>query len=223
MQFLYHEAAGEPQVILEGDPYRYLFKVRRFRIDETIVMRNMQDGIAYGYRITSIDRRRATLVLESRKSYDVVPKRRLHLGWCVVDPKTVEKALPALNEIGVGKITFIDCRYSQRHFKIDERRLKTILINSSQQCGRTRLMEFAHCSDLASFIDAHPEAYLLDFADEPLRTHRQRIETLVIGSEGGLSDEERGLFPKERIVGLDSRLILRSETAACASASILLL
>jgi 16S rRNA (uracil1498-N3)-methyltransferase len=49
------------------------------------------------------------------------------------------------------------------------------------------------------------------------------IDTVVIGCEGGLTDAEIKLFDPEKIVGLDTPLILRSESAVVAAASKLLL
>ena len=45
-------------------------------------------------------------------------KNKLHIGWCVIDPKTVEKYIASLNEIGVDKITFIYADYSQKISKL---------------------------------------------------------------------------------------------------------
>jgi len=50
----------------------------------------------------------------------------------------------------------------------------------------------------------------------------QHIETLLVGAEGGFSEEERDLIAREKIVGLDTLLILKSESAVCAVASKLL-
>ncbi|XPV54809.1 MAG: hypothetical protein ACNI3H_07545 [Halarcobacter ebronensis] len=55
------------------------------------------------------------------------------MAWCIVDPKTIEKELPYLNELGVRKITFISCDYSQKNFKLNFEKLEKILVNSSSQ------------------------------------------------------------------------------------------
>jgi 16S rRNA (uracil1498-N3)-methyltransferase len=49
------------------------------------------------------------------------------------------------------------------------------------------------------------------------------IDTVLIGSEGGLSESERALLQKQKVVRLDTPMILRSETAATAIASKILL
>ncbi|WP_456393865.1 16S rRNA (uracil(1498)-N(3))-methyltransferase [Nitratifractor sp.] len=224
MQFLHHPQAGALHLRVEGDAYRYLFKVRRFRREDPLPLRNLYagDDRIYFYSVESLDRRRATLVLESSRVFPVRPKRPLHLGWCLVDPKTVEKSLPALNELGVSKITFIRCKRSQHNFRLETERLERILINSCQQCGRSDLMALEFTEELKSFVHRSPDSVLLDFSGKPLECG-EGIETLVVGPEGGIDDEERALFEPGRLRGLETPMILRSESAAVAAAARLLL
>ncbi len=221
MQYLYHKEAGLPALKLEGDAYKYLFKVRRHKREMPVLMRNLQSNTLYTYRIDTLDKKSAFLTLLLAEEYPVIPKRYLHIGWCTIEPKSVEKVLPTLNEIGVEKITFISCRRSQRQFKIDFKRLEKILINSSQQCGRSRLMQLETSESLEDFVATYPESVLIDFSDEALRCDRDDIDIAVVGCEGGFTEEERAMF--ERIVGFDTPLILKSESATCAIASKLLL
>jgi 16S rRNA (uracil1498-N3)-methyltransferase len=222
MRFLHHPEAGAPSLRVEGEAYRYLFKVRRFRREDPLPLRNLRDDHLYTYRVGQLDRRSALLALENSQRLPVLPSRPLHLGWCLIDPRTIEKSLPSLNEIGVGRITFIRCARSQRNFTPDFERLRRILVNSCQQCGRSALMALDESPGLAAFIGAYPDARLLDFSPRSLECD-SGVRRLVIGCEGGLTEEERALFPADRIVGLDTPLVLRSESAACAAASRILL
>ena len=52
---------------------------------------------------------------------------------------------------------------------------------------------------------------------------KDEIKTIVIGCEGGFSNNERENFDKDFIVGFDSNLILRSETAVLAVCSKIIL
>jgi len=49
------------------------------------------------------------------------------------------------------------------------------------------------------------------------------FDTIVIGCEGGFHEEEVALFKSENIIGFDTLLVLKSESAACALASQVLL
>ena len=212
MEFLYHPEAGKEIMNIEGERYNYLFKVRRHKKGEVIHLRNMQDGVLYRYRIEEVHRREATLVLIDKKKKEVIPKRFFHLLWCVVDPKTIEKTLPMLNEIGVSKITFVYCDRSQKNFRLKLEKLRKILINSSQQCGRSRLMELEIISSLNEVLQKYDNIVLIDFCEKKLECS-DNIERVLVGPEGGLTQKERKKF--ENIRGLDG-FILRSETAVVA-------
>lgn len=221
MQFLYLEASGAQTLSLEDEPFRYAVKVRRVKPGSVIETRNLHDNILYSYKITDIGRRNASLELVDQKAL-TIPGGDLHIGWCVIDPKTIEKTLPMLNQAGVKKITFLPCDYSQKNFKLSQERMEKILINSCEQCGRSELMELAVGGTLHNFLTAHPNCAILDF--NPNTTFdAQPIDTVLIGCEGGFSEEERKLFANHPVVSFDTGLILRSETAAISAASKILL
>ena len=222
MQYLYHADASSAVLQLTGDEYRYIIKVRRHRLGESIYLRNHTDHNLYRYTIVSLDRREATLSLEGHEESHIMPARELHIGWCMIDPKTIEKMLPTLNEIGVDRITFIYCTRSQQQFKPDFKRLSKIVLNSSQQSGRSEMMQFEIAKTLDDFLSANPESYLLNFSQEHLCSNMD-IETIVVGCEGGLTADEVALFEQSRVVGLDTPLILKSESAVVAVAARLII
>lgn len=222
MLYLYHGSAGEAQLRLEGDEHRYIFKVRRHKVDDTINLRNLKDGLLHQYRITILDKRSAHLELQESMSFEVKAPRSLHIGWCIIDPKSVEKMLPTLNEIGVEKITFFYCKRSQKSFKLDFKRLEKILLNSSQQSGRSVMMQLEMKEDLHAFLEKNPDAKMLNFSQDNFVSNIS-FDTIVVGCEGGFDEEEMMLFNSEDIVGLDTPLVLKSESAVCAVASKILL
>ena len=222
MQYLFHPQASAPSLELRGDEHRYIFKVRRHKEGEKIALRNLQDNQIYLYNINYIDKKQALLTLNSSKVLEVKVKRSLHIAWCIVDPKSVEKMLPTLNEIGIEKITFIYCKRSQKSFRLDFKRLEKILLNSSQQCGRSQLMKLDMMESLEEFLKAYPQTVMLNFSKNIL-SKENSISTIAIGCEGGFTDEEITLFEPQKIIGLDSPLILKSESAVCAVGAKLLL
>ena len=222
MQYLYNIEAGAKLLKIENEDYRYLFKVRREKKGSIIELRNLKDNILYHYKIIEVSKKDAILELIFAEEKEVMPKKSLTLGWCIIDPKVIEKSLPMLNEIGVTKIVFIKCAYSQSNFKIKKDKLLKILINSSQQCGRSRLMDIVFASSIYEFLQNYPQSYLLDFSDNYYSSSLE-IDSIVIGCEGGISKDERELFENSKIIGLNSPLILRSQTAAIAISSKILL
>jgi 16S rRNA (uracil1498-N3)-methyltransferase len=222
MQYLFHKQASEPTLTLSGDEHRYIFKVRRHREGELISLRNLLDENIYFYRIVSLDKKQAHLQLEKFEYLIVKAKKNLHIAWCVIDPKSVEKVLPTLNEIGVDKITFIYCSRSQKSFKLDFKRLEKILLNSSQQCGRSSLLKLEINISLEDFLSQYPQTVMLNFSEQFLNENSE-VNTFLIGSEGGFTADEVALFETQNIMGLDTPLILKSESAVCVVSSKLLL
>ena len=222
MLYLYNTEAGISQLSLEGDDHRYIFKVRRHKVDDTLYLRNLRDGLLHRYLITYIDKQSVHLLLQESSVLEVKAKHSLHIGWCVIDPKSVEKVLPSLNEMGVEKITFIYCKRSQKSFKLDFKRLEKILLNSSQQSGRSEMMKLEIAKDLQQFLADNPESKMLNFSENNV-IGTPTIDTIVIGCEGGFQEDEVVLFDTQCIVGLDTPLVLKSESAVCAVASKILL
>jgi 16S rRNA (uracil1498-N3)-methyltransferase len=222
MLYLHHTQAGTPQLTLEGDDHRYIFKVRRHKVEDTLYLRNLEDGLLHRYLIISIDKRSVMMELQESSSLEIEAKQSLHIGWCVIDPKSVEKVLPSLNEMGVYKITFIYCKRSQKSFKLDFKRLEKILLNSSQQSGRSKMMKLEMAESLECFIDQNPNCKMLNFSETNFVSNTI-VDTIVIGCEGGFHEGEEALFATENIVGFDTPLVLKSESAVCAVASKILL
>ena len=223
MRFLFDDEAGKERLTLKGESFKYIIKVRRHQAGDELGFRNPKDSERlYRYEIVTVDGRTAVLELRSQATEVLKAAKRLHIGWCVVDSKSVEKVLPLLNELGVAKITFIYCDRSQKNFKADFKRYERILESSMQQCGRSEMMVFDEKKNIEAFLAENPETVVFDFCEEVLG-EGSGIETVLIGSEGGFSEAEREMLSSQRMVRLDTLMILRSETAATAIASKILL
>ena len=222
MLYLYHKDASASQLTLLGDEHRYIFKVRRHKVDDVLHLRNLEDGLLHRYLITYIDKHSVMLQLQESKILAIKAKVSLHIGWCIIDPKNIEKVLPSLNEMGVEKITFIYCKRSQKSFKVDFKRLEKIVLSSSQQSGRSEMMKLEMADSLESFLSKNPQSILLNFSENKI-VSKNTIDTVIIGCEGGFHEDEVALFKPENIMGFDTPLVLKSESAACAVAAKFLL
>ena len=47
MQYLFEGDAGKETLSIKDESYRYLFKVRRHKIGETVTLRNLEDDFIY--------------------------------------------------------------------------------------------------------------------------------------------------------------------------------
>ncbi|RBQ28908.1 16S rRNA (uracil(1498)-N(3))-methyltransferase [Aliarcobacter vitoriensis] len=223
MQFVYEPSSGNETLEIKDEVYNYIIKARRHKIDDEIYFRNLKDKNIYLYKLNFVDKKKAILNLISSEEKECENLRKLHLAWCVVDPKTIEKTIASLNEIGVDKITFIYSDFSQNNFKVNIEKLEKILINSSSQCGRSSIIKLDICKNIDEFIKNNKNIYFLDFSNQKIGDKKSDIKTLVIGTEGGFSKRERELFNKNFVVGFDSNLILKSETAIISAGAQIIL
>jgi len=216
VQFIYHSKSGEKILKIEGELHRYIFKIRREKKKE-FFFRNLIDFNIYRYEVIEINKKESFFKLVDFEEKIIENDINLHIGWCIIDNKEIEKHIHILNEFGIKKITFIKCAYSQ-NYKLNLDRLRKILINSSMQCGRSSIIKFDFCSSLGEFKSKHPNSFMLNFTDKKIAQFKDKINTIVVGCEGGFSEDEVKLF-KNKIVGIDSNIVLKSESAVIFVAS----
>ncbi|MDR3347744.1 MAG: 16S rRNA (uracil(1498)-N(3))-methyltransferase [Helicobacteraceae bacterium] len=218
MRFLFHQNAGEERLIVSGESLCHI-KALRIKAGGAIDVRNLRDDHCYSYEIKALDRREAELALLSRENRPAIPSQYIHIAWCVVDPKAIERALPQLNELGVSRLTLLWCDKSQRNFRVDLARLERIAIASCEQCGRGRAIEIV-ISDRADFLKATQNAALLDFGAPPITPENVKDRVFIVGAEGGFGEADYAAFGSLPRFGVASPLVLRSETAALLIAAL---
>lgn len=136
---------------------------------------------------------------------------------------TIQKAV----ELGVKKIVPLSTERSVVNLKGERKEKKQahwqgVIISACEQCGRNTLPELLPMQSLSAWLNHTPagEGLLLDHRGEKTITSLAGPTklTLLIGPEGGLSEQERESAYKAGYQGI--RLgprILRTETAALAA------
>ena len=223
MVYVFDERAGEKSFTIKGELHKYLVKVRRHVNGDQLSFRNKENiERLYTYKLVDVEPRSATLELIDEKLFEVKPEKELHIAWCVIDAKSVEKVLPSLCEIGVSRISFIFCERSQKNFKVDIKRYERIVEASMQQSGRSSLMAFDTYKNIESFISEFPDTKVFDFCENIL-TQESDFDRVLIGCEGGFSPKEKDFLQKQEVFRLQTPMVLRSESAVMAVASKILL
>jgi 16S rRNA (uracil1498-N3)-methyltransferase len=221
--YILYDDASKEKLSIKGELHKYLVKVRRHTVGDEICFRNRDNiNILHNYRVNEVESKSIELELISSKEEITQSKKFLHIAWCVIDVKSIEKVLPSLNEIGVSKISFIYCERSQKNIKLDFKRFDRILEASMQQCGRTSYMEFDTYKSIKEFIKDYEDVKVFDFCDNILSSDAD-FERVLIGCEGGFSKDERELLAQKENFRLDTPMVLRSESAVMAVASKILL
>lgn len=139
------------------------------------------------------------------------PVKRTQTDWLV------EKA----TELGVARlIPVITQRTIAERVRLD--RLESIAIEAAEQCGRTRVPQIVEPLPLKRLLDELDPARHVYFADEgggdPLMgSFREGPAIILVGPEGGFTDEERAFVRGSGAVAISlGPRILRAETAALA-------
>ncbi len=221
--YILDDDAGKEFLNVKGELYKYLVKVRRHVEGNELGFRSRKDiKTLHNYRVQSVEARSLELSLISSHVKEVKSEKSLHVAWCAIDSKSIEKVLPSLCEIGVEKISFITCDRSQKNFKLDFKRFERIVEASMQQSGRSSFLEFDMYKNIKDFIDEFPDTKVFDFCDNTLENSAD-FETVLIGCEGGFSVNEKELLSSLEVFRFDTPMILRSESAVMAVASKILL
>jgi 16S rRNA (uracil1498-N3)-methyltransferase len=223
MIYFFDAQAGSKTLHIKGEMHKYLVKVRRHCEGDILQVRSKEDiNILYRYRVDSLEARALNLILLESEIDEVKSEKELHIAWCVIDSKSVEKMLAPLCEIGVSRISFISCDRSQKNFKQDFKRYERIVEASMQQSGRTSLMLFDSYKNIKSFISKYPDTKVFDFTEKVL-DEKCNFQRVLIGCEGGFSPDEKELLQSQEVFRLNSPMVLRSESAVMAVASKILL
>jgi len=221
--YVLDENAGKTILKIKGELHKYLVKARRHTLNDELYFRNREDiKTLHKYKIINLDARSLEMELISSETNEVKSDKNLHIAWCIVDVKSIEKVLPSLCEMGVNKISFIYCERSQKNFKLDFKRFDRIVEASMQQSGRTTFMNFDIYKNISAFIKEFPDTKVFDFSDNILKGD-SNFKRVLIGCEGGFSKIEKEFLQKQEVFRLDTPMILRSESAVVAVASKILL
>ena len=219
--FVHTALAEGARVELDAGQTHYLGHVMRLAIGAELLVFDGQSG-EWLARIAEATKKRMTLKVErrTRQAEDVpdlwlafAPVKRAQTDWLV------EKA----TELGAARLLpVITQRTIAERVKLE--RLKAIAIEAAEQCGRTRLPEIAEGVSLSQLLKSREHGRSLYFADErggeaAASALRPGPAMILVGPEGGFTDEERELVhaaPNAVPISLGPR-ILRAETAALAA------
>ncbi|MEA3012058.1 MAG: rRNA (uracil1498-N3)-methyltransferase [Sphingomonadales bacterium] len=173
--------------------------------------------------IVEAKKKRVTLAVAGRlREREAVPD--LWLLFAPIKRGRIDWLVEKATELGVARLlpvitsrTVVD--------RLNLERLRAHAIEAAEQCERTALPALAEPQKLGAMLKAWPAGRILYFADEaggePFAPPPGPA-AILIGPEGGFTDEERAAIralPQARPVSLGPR-ILRADTAALAAVSL---
>jgi len=208
-------------VELVASQANYLGSVMRLGVGSELLVFDGQSG-EWLARIVEASKKRMTLAVERRtREAEAVPD--VWLAFAPVKRAQTDWLIEKATELGAAKLLPVMTQRTVAE-RVKLERLQTIAIEAAEQCGRTRLPEIAEPVSLKQLLAERDAARRLYFADEgggepASGTFVRGAALILIGPEGGFTDEERSLIraaPNSVPVSLGPR-ILRAETAALAA------
>ena len=200
--------------------------VLRFNTGSTVVLLD-NSGFEYLAQFVELTYRGATLsILEKRKN-KFLPKKEIFLFQALIKRDKFEWLLEKGTELGISHFRPIITDRSVAK-KINIARAKKIVKESAEQSGRGILPSLYEHVKLSELLSMYQFPYIVFDPSGGAWTHRDFEKTnalgILIGPEGGWSDQELALLRNKKIpiISLGTQ-ILRAETAAIAVSSLLLL
>jgi 16S rRNA (uracil1498-N3)-methyltransferase len=231
---LYVELPLERQehIPLNRTQANYLFNVLRLQPGAVVLVFNGSDG-EWRALLAGQPKKPELVVTEQTRDQTTPPD--LHYLFAPLKHARLDYMVQKAVEMGVSRLQPVFTHHTQVT-RVNLGRMHANAVEAAEQCGILSLPEIAEPMPLARAVEGFPSDRLLVFCDEeadirdPIaalaqaRPHDGRALPLavLIGPEGGFSDDERRLLlsmPKVVRLSLGTR-ILRADTAAVAALSL---
>jgi 16S rRNA (uracil1498-N3)-methyltransferase len=217
--FVGQSLAEGATVTLDGAAANYLGNVLRLGSGERVKLFDDRTG-EWLAEIVEAGKKRLTLEIgEQLREREAVPD--LWLLFAPIKRGRIDWLVEKATELGVARLIPVLTRRTIVE-RLNLERLRAHIVEAAEQCERTALTELAEPQKLDALIAAWPAERTLFFADEtggePLHP-QPGPAAILIGPEGGFTDEERAAIralPQARPISLGPR-ILRADTAALAA------
>lgn len=231
---IYHPeplTAGE-RVQLHETAANHVARVLRLPAGAPLILFNGEGG-EYSATINEINKRKVLIDVGNFQDIDREPPLRLWLAQGISRGERMDYTIQKAVELGVNRIIPLyteHCGVRLAGDRLDKRiqHWQGVAISACEQCGRNRIPIIEAALSLTQWLEMPSEGLRLVL--DPTAEHSiaqlpapSGSITLLIGPEGGLSDQELRLAKRSNYLGL--RLgprILRTETAALATLATLL-
>ena len=216
---------------LDNSAFNHAVRVLRLKPGASIILFNGQGG-EFEAELTTIEKKRAFARSGQHIERDCESPLHITLGQCISRGEKMDYTLQKAVELGVNKIVPLfseRCGVKLKQERLDKKmdHWRGVVISACEQSGRNRVPEVTQPLSLQAWLPPHQGGLKLVLdptSEHSLRTQGapQKDVTLLIGPEGGLTDDEIALAIRHGFTGI--RLgprILRTETAGLTALSII--
>lgn len=188
---IFVDTIAQPEVTVTGEEFHHSVRVVRVRVGEEVELFDRAGNAARG-TVQSLDRDSAVIAttesLPSRES-----PLAIHLAMAVIQLEKFELVLQKATELGVRTIVpMVTERVELRRERYANKRERweKIVFEAVKQSGRAFIPAIEEPQDFADVIARSGARVLFDADADPSTIDRVDEVTLLIGPEGGWTDDE---------------------------------
>ncbi|HCM47540.1 MAG TPA: 16S rRNA (uracil(1498)-N(3))-methyltransferase [Colwellia sp.] len=212
-------------VKLSDDAFGHLIRVLRLKEGDQVVLFNGEEAFQYQAKLIDVSKKQAYAEILTKDVVDNESPLNIHLGQGISRGDRMDFTLQKSVELGVNTITplFTErCGVKLNAERLEKKRQQwqKIVISACEQSGRASVPVVAEPMLLVDWLKQETSALKINLYPKaqhsimslPMENTRVR---LLIGPEGGLSDEEISQANENDFVDvLLGPRVLRTETAA---------
>lgn len=228
-RFFCENLQNATEVYLEGEEFLHAKTVLRVEEGSEIVLLD-GSGKEYSAIVAKIEKHRLLAHITGVIQSDKEPNEYIYLLCGALKGDKTELVVQKAVELGVSKIGIFDSEYCSAYMNQNKiERLNKVSHEAAKQCLRACAPEVVYFDNFLAALNSAENCKNKLFACEFLSNSRGNMleitgsTAIVVGSEGGFSEQEFELSEKLGFTGISlGKRILRAETAAismCALAA----
>ena len=217
------------EVALTGDEFRHAKNVLRLREGSEISLLD-GSGAEYSAVVAKVEREKMLVHVLEKRAGSREPQTDVCLLVGALKGDKTELVVQKAVELGAAKIGVFSSRYCAAYMNANKlERLNRVSCEAAKQCMRSVALEVVYYEKYEDALKSANGYQKKLFACEFLEKSEGDIKglsgsvALVVGSEGGFSEEEFALAKSYGFTGVSlGKRILRAETAAIALLSVVM-
>lgn len=215
MRAIFLEGNYQDEVIVEGDRFHHLINVVRAKIGDEILLLNGR-GTSSLATIVSINKKVAHLIIN--KQTNVQRSSNITVALCLPKRDALDLCIKQAVEIGINKTILIESDFSVNK-SVKHERVERLIESAIEQSNNPFKMQIESISSLDKIeLDDFDQVFCLSSQDQTTKdiSYDQHSNLLlIIGPEGGFSDQERQYLNNNKKINTIylNTFILRTPTA----------
>ena len=217
------EVVNEQILLEDKELLNQILNVFRMEVGDRFSVFNTKEFLV---EIAEANKKQITCTVVEEKEV-LKHEKALTLAFSMIKKENMELILQKCTEIGATRfVPIISERTIKTGWNFD--RMQKIVIEATEQSGWGEVPKVeAEPKKLETFLEENKNILVLDFDGEKIEGRKSFAFsplTILIGPEGGFSEDEREKFKTHNLKTISlGKNVLRAETAAIAISSLLLL